>query len=98
MGGWLVYVGRLFWVGEGINNTEAENKFPLLDTVDGIWYGAMLCQRKTTQRQNQIGVRRGWKEEGQSLDWEVRWPLTLWRVLKAAGREPRNCSRGSESE
>lgn len=71
MGGALAYVRRLFWVGEGINNVEAENKFPLLDIVDGIWYGAMLCRRKTTQMQNQIGLGRGWKEGGKSWDWEI---------------------------
>lgn len=51
MGGGVVYVGCLFWVGEGINKMEAENKFPLLDIVDAIWYGALICRMKTTRMQ-----------------------------------------------
>lgn len=55
MGGGVAYVGRLFWVGQDVNNTEAENKSPLLDIVDCIWYGTMLCRRKTTEGKTRSG-------------------------------------------
>lgn len=42
-------------MAEGIKNTEAENKFPLLDIVDGVWCGALLCRRKTTQGKTRLG-------------------------------------------
>lgn len=75
-------------MGQGINNAEAENKFPLLDIVDGIWYGTMQSRRKTTQRQNQIGLRRGWKEGGKSWVWEMEWPFSFGMAPRAATREP----------
>lgn len=75
-------------MGESINNVEAENKFPLLDIVDEIWYGAWVCQRRTTQRQNQIGLRRGWKEEGKGWDWGMCWSFMFSKGLEG-------CSTGA---
>lgn len=68
----------MFGEGDGINNVEAENKFPLLDIVDGVWYDALLCRRKTSQRQNQTGLKRGRKEGGKS--WNGRWAGLLYFV------------------